>query len=145
MKKEIEDVKDVQLLVRSFYNKVLKDEKLGHYFSYAFEHHWDKHLETLDRFWNNLLFFSGGYEGNPMQVHKTLHHFKRLDKAAFDRWIQLFLQTVDELFEGEKAELARQRAYSIATMMQLKILHPEVSQIHTPVRSGKEENEQIDL
>ena len=68
-----------------------------------------------------------------MQVHKTLHHFKRLDKAAFDRWIQLFLQTVDELFVGEKAELARQRAYSIATMMQLKILHSEVSQINRPV------------
>lgn len=135
MKKEIENFTDVQLLVRSFYNKVLKDEKLGHYFAYAFEHHWDKHLETLDRFWNSLLFFTGGYEGNPMQIHATLHHFKHLDKAAFDRWIQLFLQTVDELFVGEKAELARQRAYSIATMMQLKILHPEVSQINRPVIS----------
>ena len=135
MKKEIENFTDVQLLVRSFYNKVLKDEKLGHYFAYAFEHHWDKHLETLDRFWNSLLFFTGGYEGNPMQIHATLHHFKHLDKAAFDRWIQLFLQTVDELFVGEKAELARQRAYSIATMMQLKILHPEVSQINRPVKS----------
>ena len=98
MKKEIENFADVQLLVRSFYNKVLKDEKLGHYFAYAHEHHWDKHLDTLDRFWNNLLFFTGGYEGNPMQIHKTLHHFKHLDKAAFDRWIQLFLLTVDDLF-----------------------------------------------
>ena len=136
MKKEIENFADVQLLVRSFYNKVLKDEKLGHYFAYAFEHHWDKHLDTLDRFWNNLLFFTGGYEGNPMQIHKTLHHFKHLDKAAFDRWIQLFLLTVDDLFEGEKAELAKQRAYSIATMMQIKILHPQVSQIIIPVTSN---------
>ena len=141
MKKEIEDFTDVQLLVRSFYSKVLKDEKLGPYFAYVAANHWDKHLETLDRFWNNLLFFSGGYEGNPIQVHKTLHHFKQLDKAAFDRWIQLFLQTVDDLFVGEKAELARQRAYSIATMMQLKILHPEVSQLHMPVKSGKQGGE----
>lgn len=139
MKKEIENFEDVQLLVRSFYNKVLKDETLGHYFAYAFEHHWDKHLETLDRFWNNLIFFTGGYEGNPMQIHKTLHHFKKLDKAAFDRWIQLFLQTVEELFKGEKAELVRQRAYSIATMMQLKILHPQEMQINMPVKSDKVE------
>ena len=141
MKKEIENFTDVQLLVRSFYSKVLKDEKLGPYFAYVAANHWDKHLETLDSFWNNLLFFSGGYEGNPIQVHKTLHHFKQLDKAAFDRWIQLFLQTVDDLFVGEKAELARQRAYSIATMMQLKILHPEVSQLHMPVKSGKQGGE----
>ena len=29
----------------------------------------------------------------------------------------------DELFEGEKAELAKQRAISIATVMQLKLVH----------------------
>lgn len=32
MKKKIESHEDVQLLVRSFYNKVLKDETLSHSF-----------------------------------------------------------------------------------------------------------------
>jgi hemoglobin len=36
----------------------------------------------------------------------------------------LFTKTVDQLFEGEHADLAKQRAVSIATVMQLKILHP---------------------
>ena len=123
MKKEIEKFEDVQLLVRSFYNKVLNDDMLAPFFSYVKEHHWDKHLEVLFTFWNNILFYSGGYYGNPLQVHKTLHHFSNLSTEDFKRWLQLFNETVDELFEGEKAELAKQRALSIATIMQIKILH----------------------
>jgi hemoglobin len=35
--------------------------------------------------------------------------------------MHLFTATVDELFEGEKAELAKQRAISISTVMRIKI------------------------
>jgi hemoglobin len=59
-----------------------------------------------------------------MQVHKQMHEKFSLSSADFARWIQLFTQTVDQLFEGENAALAKQRAISIATVMQLKILHP---------------------
>ena len=115
----------MQLLVRSFYNKVLEDEMLSPYFSYIKQHHWNRHLAILDTFWNNVLFYSGDYHGNPLQVHTTLHHFSKLSNKDFDRWLRLFIQTVDELFEGEKAELAKQRAISIATIMRIKILHSD--------------------
>ena len=121
MKNRIEKFEDVQLLVRSFYNKVLSDDLLGHYFSYVATHHWEKHLEVLDKFWSNVLFYTGGYEGNALHTHKMLHHFKGLSTEAFDRWLWLFNQTVDELFEGEKAALAKQRVLSIATVMQVKM------------------------
>ncbi len=123
MKKEINCFQDVQLLVRSFYEKVLKDEILGHFFAYVKAHHWEKHLNVLDSFWNNVLFFDGGYSGNPLEVHKTLHHFKKLEEKDFQRWLHLFIETVDELFTGDKAELAKQRALSIATIMRIKILY----------------------
>jgi len=139
MKKTIAKFEDVQLLVRSFYNKVLSDELLGHYFSYVFTHHWERHLNVLDTFWNNILFYTGGYEGNPLQTHKKLHHFKGLSSEAFDRWLLLFYQTVDELFEGEKAELAKQRALSIATVMQVKIL-PKLDAVN--METGNEEGKQ---
>ena len=122
MKRDIEGDEDVRLLVRSFYNKVLEDDLLAHFFAYAKEHKWDEHLHTLDSFWKNILFFDGDYFGNPLQVHKTLHFFKPLQHRDFKRWLQLFTQTVDELFEGDKAELAKQRATSIATMMRIKIV-----------------------
>ena len=129
MKKKIKRFEDVQLLVRSFYNKVLKDEMLSPFFSYVKNHHWDKHLEVLDSFWNNVLFYAGGYYGNPLEVHQTMHHFTNLKNEDFDRWLKLFNETVDELFEGEKAELAKQRAFSIATIMRIKIL---------PAKEGKD-------
>ncbi len=125
MKKEIVCPEDVQLLVRTFYSRVLLDSRLAPFFAHVVKDHWEKHLEVLDLFWNNILFYSGGYDGNPLQAHKTLHQFKTLHTQDFDRWLQLFNETVDELFEGEKAELAKQRAHSIASVMQLKILPDE--------------------
>jgi hemoglobin len=135
MRKAIAKFEDVQLLVRTFYSKVLSDDLLGPYFSYVFTHHWEKHLNVLDSFWSNILFYTGGYDGNPLQTHQILHHFKGLSNEAFDRWLQLFNQTVDELFEGEKAELAKQRALSIATVMKIKIL---------PTKLDTVSNERID-
>ena len=123
MKRDIEKFEDVQLLVRSFYNKVLNDDMLSGFFSYVKDHHWQKHLEVLDSFWDNILFYSGNYNGNPLEVHTTLHHFNRLNAVHFERWLKLFKETVDDLFQGQKAELAKQRAVSIATVMQVKILY----------------------
>ena len=85
MKKKIEKFEDVQLLVRSFYNKVLEDDMLSPFFSYVKTHHWDKHLEVLDNFWNNVLFYSGNYYGNPLQVHATLHRFHKLESKNFEQ------------------------------------------------------------
>lgn len=129
MKKEIGGLEDVQLLVRSFYDKVLQDETLGHFFSYVKAHHWEKHLEKLDSFWNSILFYKDDYTGNPLSIHQTLHHFNKIDAQDFAQWLKLFKETVDELFEGEKAELAKQRAVSIATIMQLKILHEGIENV----------------
>jgi hemoglobin len=125
MRKEIARLEDVQSLVRSFYSKVLNDEMLGPFFTYVKNHHWDKHLEVLDSFWNNVLFYAGDYNGNPLAVHQTMHHFTKLSDEHFNRWLKLFNETVDELFEGEKAELAKQRALSIATIMRIRILSGE--------------------
>ena len=122
MKKQIESEQDVQLLVRSFYDKVLKDDILGPYFSYVKNTHWEEHLKVVDSFWNNILFYTGGYHGNPLAVHTTLNFFNKLQRKDFDRWLHLFDETVDHLFEGEKAGQAKQRARSIATIMQVKIL-----------------------
>ena len=51
--------------------------------------------------------------------------FSRLDFAAhFDRWQALFNQTIDELFEGELAQQAKQRAAVIGWTINAK-MNPE--------------------
>jgi hemoglobin len=57
-----------------------------------------------------LLFGSGTYQGAPFPKHSVLP----VGKAHFDRWLELFLATVDENFSGPKAEEAKGRALSIA-------------------------------
>ena len=128
MKKDIETRDDIERLVRCFYEKVVADPVIGHIFTEVVRVNWEKHLPVMYDFWENTLFYTGNYTGNPMQSHKALHRRFPLSKEHFNRWLSLFTSTVDELYEGEKAELAKQRAMSIATIMQIKIIqdgHPQ--------------------
>jgi hemoglobin len=121
MKNDISNRADIQLLVDSFYDKVKKDEVIGYLFNDVAQVNWQQHLPRMYDFWENIIFQTGGFKGNPMVVHAQLYEKSPLNKDHFARWQQLFLATVDELFEGEKAELTKQRARSIATMMQIKV------------------------
>jgi len=121
MKHDIKDRADLQLLVDTFYTKVRADETIGYLFNEVAQVNWEQHLPRMYDFWENILFQTGGFKGNPMVAHVQLHQKSPLSAAHFARWQQLFLTTVDELFEGDKAELIKQRARSIATMMQIKV------------------------
>lgn len=120
-KKDIETRKDIELLVDSFYQKVLKDETIGYIFNEVAKIDLAKHMSMMYDFWETTLFHKAVYKGNPMEVHVDLNEKVALKKVHFDQWLSMFNKTVDELFSGEKAELAKTRALSIATVMQIKI------------------------
>ena len=122
MKKDLADNKDVELLVNSFYEKAKADSLIGPFFTTIFSINWKKHLPVMYKFWSNAIFFTGGYSGNPLEVHRKIHRKAVFSQQHFNRWNKLFAETVDELFEGPKAELAKQRAASIAVVMRMKIL-----------------------
>lgn len=122
MKKDIKNRTDIELLVNIFYEKIVTDEQLGFIFQEIAKVNWSTHLPAMYNFWENIILFTGTYEGNPMNLHKHLHHITPLNETHFDRWNQLFICTVDELFEGKKANLAKQRAISISGIIKEKIL-----------------------
>jgi len=123
MKKDIESRSDIELLVKSFYEKVKTDPVIGSIFTDIARVDWEKHLPVMFDFWENTIFYTGSYSGNPMKSHQNLNKLFPLTKEHFSRWNQLFASTVDELFEGDKAVLAKQRAISISTVMQLKLFN----------------------
>ena len=123
MKNDITNRDDIILLINTFYEKVKQNEVIGYIFNDVAKVNWEKHLPVMYDFWENVIFFTGNYNGNPMMVHKHLNDKTSLSADHFKEWIKLFTQTVDDLFEGERAELTRQRAMSIATAMQVKIIH----------------------
>jgi hemoglobin len=121
MKKDILDRDDIEVAIKAFYEKVLKDDKIGFIFKDIANVNWEKHLPIMYDFWDNVIFYSGKYTGDPMNVHRHLNKMFPLNAAHFKQWTTLFNATIDELFTGENAERAKQRALSIATVMQIKL------------------------
>ena len=125
MRKSIESREDIELLVNQFYERILKDPMLQPIFIEVAGIQLDEHLPILYDFWEGLLLQTNNYRRNTMAKHLELNRKSPLTKAHFDRWLGLLNETIDELFEGQKAELAKVRALSIATMMQIKMAGEE--------------------
>jgi hemoglobin len=127
MKKDIATRKDIEILVDAFYSKIRQDELIGFIFDDIAKVNWQKHLPVMYDFFENMLFYTGAYTGNPMELHKHVNRLFPLTEAHFTRWNYLFSNTVDELFCGDTAELVKQRTKSIAAVMQLKIIEESAS------------------
>jgi hemoglobin len=113
--KAIESKEDVELLIETFYQKLVKDELVSHFFSKL---DLKEHLPRVVQFWSFILLDEVGYSANMMEKHAKLD----LNEASFDRWLKLFHETVDQFFVGEKADLAKQRATLIGWTMKTKFI-----------------------
>lgn len=109
---------DIVRLVDSFYRLVREDEILGPIFDDVAQVDWAAHLPKMYDFWEAVLFGRPTFKGNPLAVHLALAQKTPLTSHEFDRWVALCHATVEELFEGEVADMARLRASRIATTMQ---------------------------
>lgn len=118
-KKPIESRDDIQILVDQFYAKVRQDSLIGPIFTEVAKVDWDEHLPKLYNFWSDLLLGEDSYRGRPFPPHIPLN----LEIAHFERWLKLFIQTVDDHFIGVKAEEAKRRALGIARNFLANIEH----------------------
>ncbi|GHE45814.1 group III truncated hemoglobin [Sphingobacterium griseoflavum] len=118
-KTDIGTLADIQLLVDRFYDKVRQDDQLGPIFQAKVEDRWPQHLAKMYRFWQTILLDEQTYAGRPFPPHAQLP----IEKAHFDRWLLLFKETVDELFQGAIAEEAKNRGGKMATLFQIKLEH----------------------
>lgn len=121
MKKDIENREDLLQLLTHFYNKLLSDNSISYLFTDIAKIDLPHHLDILVDFWDSILFQHDTYRKNAMQPHMMLHQKSPLQKHHFETWLGYFNETVDELFEGEKAFIAKERALSIATVMRIKV------------------------
>ncbi|MEL6721259.1 MAG: group III truncated hemoglobin [Bacteroidota bacterium] len=121
MKADIQDRTDIRKLVSNFYQHLLRQEEFEHIFLQVAQIDILDHLDLLIDFWESVLFQTGKYKNNTMEVHVDLHQKYRLKETHFKEWIATFNETIDELFEGEIANRAKVRALSIATVIRMKI------------------------
>ncbi|MES2544847.1 MAG: group III truncated hemoglobin [Bacteroidota bacterium] len=116
-KKDITTLDDIKLLVNTFYAKVQKDKLIGVIFNEKIQDRWPEHLEKMYRFWQTILLEVHTYSGSPFPPHKHLP----VNKEHFNRWMDIFTETVDSLFVGPIAEEAKLRAEKMAEMFNYKI------------------------
>lgn len=124
MKSDIKNRDDLFLIVNEFYKELLVNKDLKHFFEkFNDPKILEGHLHTLVDFWDNVLFYSGTYQKNAMQPHISLHQKKPFSEKHFTIWLQLFNQSVDNLFIGINSHTLKTRALSIATIMKIKTVN----------------------
>ena len=118
-KQDIISRKEIEIVINTFYEKVKVDDAIGYMFASV---DWNAHLPVMYNFWDNALFYTGHYSGNPMEKHQKAHAANPMTADHFKRWLALFEATINELFSGKNADLLKERARSIALIMQIKII-----------------------
>ena len=124
LKNDIENREDIYLIIKDFYLKLLIDDLLIHFFEeIVSKNHLDTHLETVTDFWNGVLFNDTTYQRNAMEPHLLLNKKSPFKKEHFKKWLYHFNTSIDDNFKGTKAEMAKTRALSIATVMEIKMIN----------------------
>lgn len=112
---------EIVRLVDTFYHKVRSDKTLGFIFDQVAAIDWDAHLPKMYAFWQTVLFRDGGFRGDPIGKHARLAPLTEMGREQFERWLELFKETVDELFSGDNAEHIKRCAEDMANVIHSKI------------------------
>lgn len=121
VEKDIESKADLIVLLERFYQKVLADDSINYIFTDIAKMNVEEHIPIIADFWETILFQTGSYRKNAVKIHLDLHRKSPLTPAHFETWLAHFNSTVDGLFMGNNAFIIKEKARSIATIMQIKI------------------------
>lgn len=117
---------DVEHFVDCFYARLLRDEMLAPLFLEVARIDLAVHLPHIKNYWCKLLFHEPGYNRHTMNIHRRLHRKQPLTTENFERWLHLFVATMDELYAGENADKAKRIATAIAGNMQKGLCNKSV-------------------
>lgn len=109
---------NIAFFVERFYEGMLADPQLAPIFVEVANINLDVHLPHIKDYWCKLLLGEQQYQRHTMNIHRALHGKRSLQPADFERWLRLFINTVDAHFVGERAERAKRVAAAIATNME---------------------------
>ncbi len=114
MLKDISTQDDVEVLVKTFYSNLLLNDEVKPIFEHV---DFKQHMPHMVAFWQFVLLDKEGYTTNVFDKHVNLP----LKAEHFTIWLNTFTTTVNNLFSGEKAQMAIQRAQTIAYSFETKL------------------------
>ena len=106
----------IATLTRAFYERARQDPLLGPVFD-SLLIDWDHHFGIVSDFWSKALLKTERYEGHPFPVHLKLP----VEPEHFDRWVELFAETANEVLPPAYAKEAITRATTMGKCFKIGI------------------------
>jgi hemoglobin len=110
----------IHRLVDAFYARVRQDAELAPIFARAIPGDWGPHLDKMYAFWSSVMLTTGRYKGNPLAKHFAIPD---MQPALFERWLALFNEAADELFDDDISAEFRAKAARIAESLKLGLFY----------------------
>jgi hemoglobin len=106
----------IENLVCAFYDRARLDPLIGPIFDGEVRD-WEAHIAQMCAFWSSVALMSGRYHGQPMRAHLPLP----IDMPHFDRWLEIFAATAQDICPPAAAAHFLDRAHRIADSLELGI------------------------
>lgn len=128
--RDLDDPVEIAEMVRRFYFDVAQDAVLGPMFNEVARVDWGVHVPKLADYWRRALLSEPGYSGNPYRAHLAVHAKRAFTVAQFERWLELFHDTVDLGWSGPYAERAKAFGRKVAAIHSKQLTGTAV--VHLP-------------
>ncbi|MCB1003473.1 MAG: group III truncated hemoglobin [Acidimicrobiales bacterium] len=129
--RDLDDPAEIAEMVRRFYQDVAQDDLLGPVFNDVAEVDWAEHLPKLTRFWCRALLGIEGYQGNPFRAHADVHARSPFTLAHFERWLELFHDTLELGWVGPTTDRALELAANVAAVHSHQLVGRSPAGVHS--------------
>jgi hemoglobin len=121
--RDLDDPVEILELVTRQYSDVVQDELLAPYFDFGTgDGNWQAHIRSVADYWNHVVLLAPDYEIDVIESHRSIHEEHPFTPDLFDRWLEIFTDTVDGGWRGPNAERAKKRATGMAWAMAQRFL-----------------------
>lgn len=121
--RDVDTIEEITELVTRQYVDVVQDDLLQPYFDFGPGFiDWQAHIAAVTDYWAHVLLYAPGYEIDVIESHRHHHDLEAFTPEAFDRWLQIFHDTIDGGWTGPRATIAKKRATGMAWAMAQRLL-----------------------
>ena len=120
--RDLDSPEEIAEMIRRFYQDVAQDDLLGPMFNDVAQVDWAEHLPKLAAFWCRALLGIPGYQGNPFRAHVLVHAQVPFTPAHFQRWLELFTETIELGWQGPNCNKALALAHNVARVHSNQLL-----------------------
>ena len=121
--RDLDSAEEIFELVTRQYADVVQDDLLAGYFTFGEGFmDWQALIGTVADYWNHVLLYAPGYEIDTIDHHRAINDEHPFAPELFDRWLQIFHDTVDGGWSGPTADIAKKRGTGMARAMANRLL-----------------------